>query len=254
MKSNYNYQSLYNYVPSYYMNVPTDQQETQHLVWNMKKGICPSFIVDEFVSKLKGLMSTNQGRWLICFIPASSKERTNTRWYNFSVQLQNKLGSIADVRLDAVTLAYDETPGYITGKKINPTENFQYNSSLIHGKNIIIIDDVITRGRAFNDTAMALMQKGANTVQGLFLAETIHPNLPKRDKSAIHSNYYDDELLRDIMEDELMYEELMMNELDDFGILDEVQMTPEQQEIEMGMVDPYSDVYEYYGIDPEDVE
>jgi predicted amidophosphoribosyltransferase len=47
--------------------------------------------------------------------------------------------------------------------------------SSVRGMNIILIDDVITRGQTFNDTGRKLMAAGAASVTGLFLAKTVHP-------------------------------------------------------------------------------
>jgi predicted amidophosphoribosyltransferase len=62
----------------------------------------------------------------------------------------------------------------VHGKSLNPASDFQVSSS-VRGKNIILIDDVITRGQTFYDTARKLMAAGAASVTGLFLAKTVHP-------------------------------------------------------------------------------
>ena len=64
----------------------------------------------------------------------------------------------------------------ITGKKTNPAENFNIKTSDVAGKNIILIDDVITRGMTYMHTTNKLINNGANMVKGLFLAKTINPD------------------------------------------------------------------------------
>ena len=41
---------------------------------------------------------------------------------------------------------------------------------------VILVDDVITRGRTFCQTADKLMQNGASSVVGLFVAKTVNPD------------------------------------------------------------------------------
>lgn len=70
----------------------------------------------------------------------------------------------------------DQESGHITGKKTNPAENFNIKTSDVAGKNIILIDDVITRGMTYVHTTNKLINNGANMVKGLFLAKTINPD------------------------------------------------------------------------------
>lgn len=48
--------------------------------------------------------------------------------------------------------------------------------AIIQGKKVILIDDVITRGRTFSDTAIKMINKGASSVVGLFVAKTVNPD------------------------------------------------------------------------------
>ena len=66
--------------------------------------------------------------------------------------------------------------GHLGGKKTNPADNFSINSSEVSNMNIILIDDVITRGMTFVRTADKLVANGAKQVVGLFLAKTINPD------------------------------------------------------------------------------
>lgn len=47
---------------------------------------------------------------------------------------------------------------------------------LFRGKKVILVDDVITRGRTFVQIANKLISNGASSVEGLFVAKTINPN------------------------------------------------------------------------------
>ena len=73
----------------------------------------------------------------------------------------------------------DQESGHIAGKKANPASDFSVNREDVTGKNIILIDDIITRGTTFMGTTNKLMANGANLVIGLFLAKTINPDWVK---------------------------------------------------------------------------
>lgn len=53
-------------------------------------------------------------------------------------------------------------------------------------KNVILIDDIITTGETFNKTAEQAMRMGAHSVHGLFLAKTVHPDLPMKEKQTFN--------------------------------------------------------------------
>jgi predicted amidophosphoribosyltransferase len=47
---------------------------------------------------------------------------------------------------------------------------------LFRGKKVILVDDVITRGRTFVQTADKLIANGASSVEGMFVAKTVNPD------------------------------------------------------------------------------
>jgi predicted amidophosphoribosyltransferase len=47
---------------------------------------------------------------------------------------------------------------------------------LLVGKKVILIDDVITRGRTFTQTASKILANGASSVTGMFVAKTVNPD------------------------------------------------------------------------------
>ena len=73
--------------------------------------------------------------------------------------------------------------------------NITLNVPDIFTKNVILIDDVITTGETFNRTAEQTMKMGANSVHGLFLAKTIHPDLPRN--KTISQREAEDSIIRE---------------------------------------------------------
>jgi ComF family protein len=53
---------------------------------------------------------------------------------------------------------------------------FTAQRDLVHGKNVLVVDDVATSGATFNACAKALMEQGATRVYGFSLARAVfHP-------------------------------------------------------------------------------
>ena len=100
--------------------------------------------------------------------------KTACRYQKLATFIEKETGIACDYH--TILPTQDQESGHITGKKTNPAENFHLQASDVAGKNIILIDDVITRGMTFMQTTNKLINNGANIVKGLFLAKTINPD------------------------------------------------------------------------------
>lgn len=200
----YKFSYLLEYIPVRYQGLTPKQLQDRREIYNFKDGNASASIKTELLSKIKNITAQNPSKWVVCFIPASTRAKTTNRFQTLVNYLSREVG--CEVCIDTVTNSIDSEAGHIAGKSSNPTEHFIINTKQIHNKNVVLIDDVITRGRTFDDTADKLINQGALSVHGLFVAKTIHPNLPQLPRG---SRFYDDSF--DIFED--MYEEEMAAEL-----------------------------------------
>lgn len=167
----YNYFYTMDYLPTRY---EADQSEwaNRRAVWNFKDGNCSSTILvmlRRYVSRIIG--SGSKDDYVICFIPASTRTKTLNRFGEVAEELESRTGVKAT--LNAITKPIDTLAGHLAGKSSNPTAGFLFHPEYFRGKKVILIDDVITRGTTFNDTASKLMQNGAKSVVGLFVAKTV---------------------------------------------------------------------------------
>ena len=167
-----NYHYLKDYLPVRYQ-ANAQQLADRQTCYNFKDGYLNDEVKSGFLNKIQEITNGENTGWAICFIPASTKSKTQTRYKKLAEAIQ---ASGYKVAIDAIYNEHDHEAGHLTGKTGNPIEGFGFNTSGIAGKKIIVIDDIITRGKTFQMVAEKLMAMGATTVTGLFLAKTINPD------------------------------------------------------------------------------
>ena len=167
-----NYHYLKDYLPVRYQ-ANAQQLADRQTCYNFKDGYLNDEVKSGFLNKIQEITNGENTGWAICFIPASTKSKTQTRYKKLAEAIQ---ASGYMVAIDAIYNEHDHEAGHLTGKTGNPIEGFGFNTSGIAGKKIIVIDDIITRGKTFQMVAEKLMAMGATTVTGLFLAKTINPD------------------------------------------------------------------------------
>jgi len=161
------------YLPTRY-EASQSEWNNRRAVWNFKDGDCSSAILDSLVNYVNRIVCGSKSDYVICFIPASTSYKTSNRFGYVSRRLAERTG--VQATLSAITKSSDSEAGHIAGKSSNPTSDFVFDPYYFRGKKVILIDDVITRGRTFSDTAIKMINKGASSVVGLFVAKTVNPD------------------------------------------------------------------------------
>lgn len=174
------------YLPTRY-TANAKQREDRNMCYNFKDGILTSHVKDAFISKARMMTGGTYG-WVVCFIPASTSAKTRRR-YNKLADAFRSAGY--EVELDALYNKYDKESEHECGKSSNPIASFGFNSSRFHGKKVLLIDDIITRGTTFNMAADTMLDMGATVVEGLFLAKTINPDYHPRQYWSDSEDYID---------------------------------------------------------------
>ena len=169
----YSYHYTMEYLPTRY-EANNREWDNRRAVWNFKDGACSTTILNDMVEIINDIVNGREYEYVICFIPASTKSKTINRFATVARRLTERTGVKAT--LSGIYKTSDSEAGHIVGKSSNPTADFCFDSSVFRGKKIILIDDVITRGRTFVQTANKLMSNGAKSVEGLFVAKTINPD------------------------------------------------------------------------------
>lgn len=170
---NYSASALFAYLPVRY-SANSEQQQNRQEVYNFKDGRCSSRVSSALIDRINEIVSGNPSNWVVAFIPASTSSRTIVKYSSLANTISRNVR--ASVSLTAVYNAIDRESTMITGKVSDPTQTFGFNPSEFSGKNVILIDDVITTGRSFVRCADKLSSMGAKSVVGLFVAKTINPD------------------------------------------------------------------------------
>lgn len=176
MRTSFSYAHVLEYLPVRY-SATYSQKEDRSAVYRFKDGSCEDRIFDRFVNIIKQIVGYNKSEYVICFIPASSQARTSARYSSLAGRLENVTGVKAS--LNAIKRTVDTVPGYKNGKTMDTVSGLSFDPYCFRGKRVILIDDVITRGRTFCQTANELLDNGASDVIGLFVAKTINPDWNK---------------------------------------------------------------------------
>ena len=210
MKTNYPLKYILEYIPSRYVGLNAKQQQVRKAVWNFKDGSCSDELRKRILDSVSSSISGNGASFQVCFLPASTKEKTIRRYSTLANYLCANLE--CEVRLDAIINAYDTESGHLNRKNGCPTENLTFRRDIVKGKRVILIDDVITRGLTFNTAADKLMEAGAASVQGVFIAKTVHPDLPIENNTPTYHGesewMYEDDLLDTELMNEIAQEEM----------------------------------------------
>lgn len=198
IKSKYPFRWKLNYVPTYFEDLTDEQKQDQKTVLDFKKGIYDTKTMFWFRQQVWNINKGNECGWLVCFLPCNTIAETKQRFGKLADYLSKT--TRAKVVLDMFNFLEERSPTHKGNKYIN-IDNIGTKISEVSIYHIILIDDVITTGTLFNKIAERLEQEEALSVQGLFLAKSVHPDLPKK----VRKTYEDDWLLQEFSNNENDY-------------------------------------------------
>lgn len=167
---NYNAAYRYDYYPkNRYPYVDATAEANRRAVWNFKDGA--SYIGVSILSDfLEGNYSESQRRTLtLCVIPASTEAKNITRYRSMCRQICEKYNLTNG--FDFIKIVYDRNDSR-EQKSSNTIANLTFSNNVI-GKDIILFDDITTRGTSFVQVANELKKNGARSVYGVFIGKTV---------------------------------------------------------------------------------
>jgi predicted amidophosphoribosyltransferase len=166
--------AVYSYVPTRYRATDAEWR-TRRFVWAFKDGHTEAqrYAVDVIVRTLKSQFTDLNGVAFVC-IPASSRDKNIRRYKNFSkcvCELTGMIDAFSYVKVEGERLAIHE---YKSHKKVFNTSVVTLSAKFFAGKNVVIFDDIITKGNSYQAFSHHLDSIGAHVKGGVFLAKTIN--------------------------------------------------------------------------------
>ena len=73
--SNYSFTNILEYIPKKYVGLSNKQLQDRQAVYSFKDGHCPEHVKEQLLDKVNNIISGNPAMWVVCFIPASTKEK-----------------------------------------------------------------------------------------------------------------------------------------------------------------------------------
>lgn len=114
----------------------------------------------------------------ICFYVPSHKEKLATRGYNQAKLLASEIARKLDIEIshgELIKIKRTKEQNKLEGSKRrdNLKGAYIYNSKRnLRGKNILLIDDLVTTGSTMLETSKILLEEGAASITGLTLASS----------------------------------------------------------------------------------
>jgi predicted amidophosphoribosyltransferase len=165
-----NYIACLKYYPTKF-TVDKEYQLNRKVVYEFKDGKKNDQVDKLFVTIIDILKNKNpmKSYWL-CPIPASKIISNNNRYNNFCERISNSAGISNGFSMIKPIKDRDQVHIGAERNYSEILESIQFSS--ISGKDIILIDDVITVGRSFKMISNHLYNLGAKSVYGILLAKT----------------------------------------------------------------------------------
>ena len=164
---------LHEYIPvSHKVAMTPEQRKIANMIFRFKEGHYVPFMIKVFTLAMERLriISRNRDNTILIPIPAATIERNTTRFAKLIRVVSDKLN--IENGFDAVTILHDRNQFKGNAGNVDKCENLAFDTDRIKGKNIILIDDILTTGTGFIQLKRRLINLGALAVTGIFLART----------------------------------------------------------------------------------
>ncbi len=198
------YYFFYYYVPKRLTDHERYSRESiqiQHNIWNFKDGNYQDQFINVIEQLIKNSFNNLEDLTLVC-IPASTISANRRRYEYFS----NKICKDTGLKngFDHIQIVKEKEPKHLTGERTNA--EYSFDSQFFSNKNVILFDDVVTRGQSMRDFIKVVENLGATVVGCVSIGKTYygptcgynpcHPlnNHYIRDLNtqSIENNYFDD--------------------------------------------------------------
>jgi len=169
-KSGYKYFYYFAYYPTRF-EVSEEFQKRRKIIWNFKDGYFSKKIANTLKEDIDHLNLTKPySEWWLCIIPASTVEKTETRFKEFCESYCN--GTQINNGYTLIKSKENREAKHLTEDRdsIDILDTMEFGD--FDGKRVLLFDDIYTTGKSFTKVARRLSSLNATDVVGLFLGKT----------------------------------------------------------------------------------
>ncbi len=166
---------LMKYYPVRIKNVGEQQKADRQAIWNFKDGRAYEEVAQMTAKHLQELFGSRITSIVFSCVPASTQEKNELRYKRFServCELTHAINGYPYMQVSAERLAVHEHRKDET--EARTAQMADYDTDFFNGKDVLLFDDIITKGISYATTAKNLEACGANVLGGLFLAKTFY--------------------------------------------------------------------------------
>lgn len=153
---------LYEYAPAMEPQSKENRKIKDELI-AFRLGACPDEVKSGMTDVLRRLINGDTDKWTICFVPASDLETTISRYYDLSQHLSSQFPGCVYLNTLRLSEDYDEL--------LEEARRITCQKQRVKGMNVVVIDYVYNTGSAFESIEKLLLENGAVSVNGLFIAK-----------------------------------------------------------------------------------
>lgn len=164
--------SFFDYLPMKYEASPREWQ-VRKLIWDFKDGKRSLQVAELVARKIRETFGNMTEKIVFCCIPASSSEKNVKRYKEFSDEVCRLAGTVNafdHISVEGERLAVHEYKG---AKSVKGVQVISFEEAFFKGAQVLVFDDVVTRGFSYARFACALEAFGASVLGGFFLGRTL---------------------------------------------------------------------------------
>lgn len=163
---------IHDYYPTRCKNIGVEDRKTSNLVFRFKEGQQAALVAKIFslcIARMPFYKEKAANAVLIP-IPAATRERNAARFARFCSLLSRRLKITDGFRATWIREDREQMKGTHGLDKLS---NLIFHPVYFQGRDVFLVDDIVSTGENFTQMKRRLVQLGANSVTGLFLGRTV---------------------------------------------------------------------------------
>ncbi len=163
---------IHDYYPTRCKGIAVEDRKTSNLVFRFKEGQQAALVAKIFslcIARMPFYKEKAANAVLIP-IPAATREHNAARFARFCSLLSRRLKITDGFRATWIREDREQMKGTHGLDKLS---NLIFHPVYFQGRDVFLVDDIVSTGENFTQMKRRLMQLGANSVTGLFLGRTV---------------------------------------------------------------------------------